>query len=330
MNTPTFSVVMPVYNVEAFVGEAIQSVLAQTFTDFELIIVDDGSHDRSMDICRTFTDERIRVVTQRNRGLAGARNSGIAVARGDYVALLDSDDRWDTAKLSLHYIHLRADESVDVSYSGSRLIDAAGRPLGITQQPRLTGVAARHILTRNPIGNGSAPVIRRRALDAALFVHPQEPGRLCWFDESFRQSEDIELWLRLIGKHGCHFEGIDGLLTDYRIVTGGLSANVIRQYESWERAITKAQEYAPALLARYGARARAYQLRYLARRAVQLGDGSFAVALMRQALAASPWIALQEPVKTLETSVGALAARWLSRETFNSLLNRRLGSEVAA
>ncbi|WP_282236229.1 glycosyltransferase family 2 protein [Salinicola endophyticus] len=330
MTLPIFSVIMPVYNVEAFVGEAIQSVLDQTFQDFELIIVDDGSLDHSMQVCRAFSDERIRIVTQRNRGLAGARNSGIAVARGRYIALLDSDDRWDPTKLALHFIHLNADESVDVSYSGSRLIDAQGRPLGVSQQPRLAGVEARHVLTRNPVGNGSAPVIRRRALDRVAFVHPQEPGRLCWFDESFRQSEDIELWLRMIAGYGCRFEGIEGLLTDYRIVIGGLSSNVIRQYESWERAISKAQDYAPSLLARHGARARAYQLRYLARRAVQLGDGSFAVALMRQALAASPWIALQEPFKTLETGLGAMAARWLSRERFAMLLSRRLGTEVAA
>lgn len=330
MKHPIISVVMPVYNTEAYVGEAIASVLAQTFEDFELVIVDDGGDDASMAICREFSDERIRIVTQANRGLAGARNTGIAASRGQYIALLDSDDRWDASKLALHFIHLSASPEVDVSYAGSRLIDAAGNPLRVQQRPRLQNVKAHHILTRNPVGNGSAAVIRRTALDRVAFVHPQERTRLCWFDESFRQSEDIELWIRMAGGYSCRFEGIEGLLTDYRIVDGGLSANVIRQYESWQRATKKAQRYAPRLLARHGRRAAAYQLRYLARRAIQLGDGAFAVSLVKQALATSPMIALQEPTKTLVTVVGSLAARWLPTPVFMTLVNRRLQPGIQA
>jgi glycosyltransferase involved in cell wall biosynthesis len=79
---------MPVYNVERYVGEAVQSVLAQSFADFELLIVDDGGSDGSMAICRSFDDPRIRIVSQANRGLAGARNTGILAARGEFIALL--------------------------------------------------------------------------------------------------------------------------------------------------------------------------------------------------------------------------------------------------
>ncbi|MES1941385.1 glycosyl transferase family 2 [Salinisphaera sp. T5B8] len=330
MKHPIISVVMPVYNTEAYVGEAITSVLKQTFEDFELIIVDDGGNDASMAICREFTDERIRIISQENRGLAGARNTGIAAARGQYIALLDSDDRWDPSKLALHFIHLSASPEIDVSYAGSRLIDAAGKALRVEQRPRLKNVKAHHILTRNPVGNGSAAVIRRSALDRVAFVHPQERTRVCWFDESFRQSEDIELWVRMAGGYSCRFEGIEGLLTDYRIIDGGLSANVIRQYESWQRAIKKAHRYAPRLLARHGRRAAAYQLRYLARRAIQLGDGAFAVALVRQALATSPMIAIQEPAKTMVTIAASLAARWLPAPVFMTLVNRRLHTSIPA
>ncbi|WP_210725951.1 glycosyltransferase family 2 protein [Modicisalibacter radicis] len=330
MNTPVFSVVMPVYNVETYVAEAIDTVLAQTFTDFELIIVDDGGLDGSMAICRSYTDPRIRIVTQENRGLAGARNTGIAAARGEFVALLDSDDRWHPTKLALHYIHLMASSRVDVSYSGSRLIDERGEAMGVTQSPRLADVAPRHILLRNPVGNGSAAVIRRRALDRVACVHPQEDDRICWFDESFRQSEDIELWLRMSAEFGCVFEGIEGLLTEYRIVGGGLSANMVRQFESWERVIDKARGYAPELIRRHGAVARAYQLRYLARRAVQVGDGGFAVSLFREAISTSVTILLQEPLKTLETGLAALAARFMGRRVLNQLAAWRLGTGLPA
>ena len=330
MTPPIVSVVMPVYNVENYVAEAVKSVLEQTFKDLELIIVDDGGRDDSMKICMGFQDPRIRIICQPNRGLAGARNTGIAAARGEYVALLDSDDRWDATKLMLHVIHLKANAAVDVSYSGSRLINSTGKPVGISQQPRLTGVKPRHILMRNPVGNGSAPVIRRSALDKVAFRHPDEPGRTCWFDESFRQSEDIEMWLRMAAGHGCRFEGIEGLLTDYRIVGGGLSANVVRQFESWQRVIAKARSYAPELLARFGARAEAYQLRYLARRAIQLGDGAFAVSLMRQAVWKSPFIALEEPVKTMVTTAASAAACWLPASMFDTLARRHLGKAISA
>jgi glycosyltransferase involved in cell wall biosynthesis len=329
-NAPLISVVMPVYNVEAFVGAAIQSVIDQSFANWELLIIDDGGSDGSMAVCRQYADPRIRIIAQANRGLAGARNTGIAAARGRYVALLDSDDLWHPTKLMLHMIHLEADGGVDVSYAGSRMIDAGGRPLKTAMRPQLSGITPADILKRNPVGNGSAAVIRRRSLNRAAFAHPDEAGRTCWFDESFRQSEDIELWLRLSAVHGCRFEGIGGLLTDYRIIAGGLSANIARQYESWERAIAKTEQAAPQLIARHGRQAMAYQLRYLARRAVQLGDGSFAWSLALQAVAAGPAMLLAEPRKTLTTLAAALAARVLPPAAFRALAARHLGHGAAA
>lgn len=316
MSSPVVSVVMPVYQVEAYVREAVASVLAQTFEAFELIIVDDGGRDSSIAICREFDDPRIRIVSQPNRGLAGARNTGIAHACGRYIALLDADDRWQRDKLMLHVIHLEANRAIDVSFAGSRMIDSEGQALRIAMRPKLAGIDAAHILLRNPVGNGSAAVIRRSALDRASFADPDTPGRLCWFDERFRQSEDIELWLRMAAGHGCRFEGIAGLLTDYRIVRGGLSANIARQFASWQEVIENAKGYAPELIARHGARAAAYQLRYLARRAVQLGDGPFAIALIRQAVARDPALLVFDPVKTLTTAMAALALRYLPAALF--------------
>ncbi|EGD59085.1 glucosyltransferase [Novosphingobium nitrogenifigens DSM 19370] len=321
---------MPVYNVEAYVGEAIDSVLAQQFSDFELIIVDDGGNDRSMEICRAYSDPRIRIVTQANRGLAGARNTGIAASRGHLVALLDSDDRWVPSKLMMHVIHLNANPRVDVSYSGSRLIDAQGNPLRVAMRPKLTQVSPADILLRNPVGNGSAPVIRRTALDRVRFAHPEDAGRQCWFDESFRQSEDIEMWLRMALRHDCMFEGIEGLLVDYRIIGGGLSARIPQQYEAWWRAMEGLAADAPDFMDRYLPQARAFQLRYLSRRAVQLGDGPFALALLGQALRSSPSIAAHEPMKTTQTLLGALAVRFLPTAIIDRLRAPYTGLGVAA
>ncbi len=330
MSLPRVTVVMPVYHVEAYVGAAIESVLAQTFADFELLIIDDGGSDGSIAICAAYRDPRIRIVAQANRGLAGARNTGIAHARGDYIALLDSDDGWHPEKLALHVIHLDTAPEVGVSYSGSRLIDGNGTPLRQAQRPKLTGVTAADILCRNPVGNGSAAVIRRSALDAIAFSHPDEPARLCYFDERFRQSEDIELWVRMALSADVVFDGLAPLLTDYRIVSGGLSANVVRQFDSWLRMLDKIRSIAPDFAARHGPRARAYQLRYLARRSVQMGDGVFAAVLIRDAFAASARILWEEPVRTLATCAAVVLARFIRPAQLAWLARRWTGGSAVA
>ncbi len=324
MTTPMISVVMPIYNVEAFVGAAVQSVLDQTFKGFELICVDDGGSDRSIDIVREYDDPRIRIVHQANRGLAGARNSGIAHARGEFVALLDSDDVWHPDKLMLHFIHLRANPHVGVSYAGSRLIDAKGEPLSVSMQPKIGEVTARDIICRNPVGNGSAAVLRKSELDKAAFMHPTTVGRKCWFDEEFRQSEDIEMWARLAVKHEVSFAGIPGLLTDYRILAGALSANVVKQYLSWTKMLRKLRGYAPEFVIAHGNTARAYQLRYLARRAVQLGNAKLAKDLLGKAVGLEPAILIEEPRKTTTTAATILFAQMLGQHRFSALMRRYL------
>ena len=90
-----YSVVIPLYNKEHFIKKAIQSVLKQSFQDFEIIIVDDGSTDRSLEIARKFESEKLKVYTQPNQGVSVARNKGIENASGEYIAFLDADDTWN-------------------------------------------------------------------------------------------------------------------------------------------------------------------------------------------------------------------------------------------
>jgi glycosyltransferase involved in cell wall biosynthesis len=320
MSNPKISVVMPIYNVEDFVGQAVQSVLDQSFTDFELICVDDGGNDGSMDIVRGFSDPRIRIVSQPNRGLAGARNTGIAEARGKFVGLLDSDDIWHAEKLTLHYIHLMANPDIGVSYAGSRMIDCDGQVLSVAMRPKIGRVTARDIICRNPVGNGSAPVLRRSALDLAAFEHPIDKGRMCWFDEDFRQTEDVELWIRLAVKHDVVFTGIESLLTDYRIIPGALSANVVKQYLSWTKMLRKLRSYAPEFVEEHGETARAYQLRYLARRSIQLGNFELARNLMGKAMSLQPRILTEEPRKTAVTAGAIAAGSLLGNGRFTDLM----------
>lgn len=300
------SVIVPVYNVERYIAKTIRSVLSQTYTEFELIIVDDESPDRSIEICQQFNDPRIKIVHQRNRGLAGARNTGIRHAQGNYIALLDSDDLWLPEKLEKHVQHLEQSPQVGISFSRSAFIDEANHPLGVYQMPKLKDITGAHLLCRNPIGNGSAPVIRREVLDAIAYsANLYGTEELFYFDDTFRQSEDIECWIRVVLQTNWKIEGIPDALTLYRVNTESLSANVIKQLDSWEQVVAKTRTYAPEVVAQWEHTARAYQLRYLSRRCVRMQDGAMAVKLFHRSLNTNWKIITQEPRRTLITGAAA-------------------------
>ncbi len=311
MTDPLVSVIIPLYNSAATVRATLESVFAQTYPHLEILVVDDGSTDAGPAICREFIDPRLRILQQRNRGLAGARNTGIRQASGAFCAFLDSDDLWLPEKIQRHVDHFRQRQEVGVSFSRSGFINEDGSPLGIYQMPQLNAITPELIFCRNPIGNGSAVVIRREVLEAIRFqanLHG-EPEDF-YFDDSFRQSEDIECWLRIALQTNWRFEGLPEALTLYRVNAGGLSANLEQQYAAWERVLTKTAISHPGFIARWGPRARAYQLRYLARRAIRQRQPALAVRLMHQALASHGRILLEEPRRTL-ISLGAAYLLWL-------------------
>ena len=306
------SVIVPTYNVEEYISRTINSILAQTYSNFELLIIDDESPDRSVEICQQFKDSRIKIISQKNRGLAGARNTGIRNAKGEYLAFLDADDLWLPKKLENHVQHLESSPTVGISFSRSAFIDINDRELGIYQMPKLKEITAEHLLCRNPIGNGSAPVIRRETLNEIKFkdnIHGEIED--FYFDDRFRQSEDIECWIRIAIKTKWKIEGIPEALTLYRVNTEGLSANVFKQLASWEKVIEKTRQYAPELLEKWENTARAYQLRYLARRAVRLRDGKIAIELIDRALKTDSSILIREPRRTLLTLFAAYLLQFL-------------------
>ena len=316
---PELSVVMPVYNVQRFVADSIRSVFAQTFEDFELILVDDGSTDSSLAICERLADPRTRIIRQANRGLSGARNTGIAAARGAYIALLDSDDLWEPDKLARHMAHLHAKPDVGVSYAGAMMVDVHGRDVGIRQTPRVGHAGQREVFCGLAICNGSTPVFRREVFEDIAYV-PVSGDRSWYFDETFRRSEDVECWVRISMMTHWLFEGIPGFLTRYRLNTGGLSADVIQQLASWDAVRDKVAGYAPQLVAQHGAEARARELRYLARRCVQMRDRGFGFPLALEMARSYPRLFLHEPRKTAVTFLACLALRFMPAMAFKSFL----------
>lgn len=305
---PTVSVIIPAYNAVRYLDGSVGSVLAQTWIDFELIVVDDGSTDDTAHKVRSYADHRIRLVQQVNRGLAGARNAGIRAARGEFIGFLDADDLWHPEKLARHVAHLRSDRSIGVSYSVSAFINEDGSDMHLLQKPKLTDVHARDVFLRNPVGNGSAPVIRRQTLMEIAFESPVgTPGEWWYFDERLRQSEDIDCWLRIAVKTPWVFAGLPQALTYYRVNSGGLSAVLEKQYESWEWVVEHLRAIAPCFVAKHEGAARAYQLRYLARRALTNGNAFNALRLLWKALRIHPRLLVEEPVRTVITFGAAFA-----------------------
>lgn len=296
------SVILPIYGVEKYVRQTVQSVLNQTYRNFELLVIDDESPDRSADICKSFADDRIRLIRQANRGLAGARNTGIRQAKGAYLAFLDGDDLWHPEKLEKHVHHLDHAPDVGVSYSSSEFIDEEDTPLGIYQMPKLRDITIGHLICRNPIGNGSAPVIRKDVFEAIAFEdNLYGSTEEFYFDDNFRSCEDLECWFRIATTTPWLFEGIADVLTLYRVNSSGLSANLKNHLAHWERVIEKTRTYAPEVIAEWEHRARAYILRYLARRAITLRDGSMAAMYFNRAMKEYWQMIVEEPKRTLIT-----------------------------
>lgn len=201
---PAVSVIIPTYNREKLVYKAINSVLQQTFSDFELIIVDDASIDQTKAIVNQFEDIRIRYFCHgKNEGVGAARNTGIAKAQGCYIAFLDSDDEWLPDKLEKQVLRFKdVPEQVGALYTWLQIIDEHE----ITEKlrrPSLRGKIEQDLLYSNFIGTPSTLMIKRE------FLKKTEK-----FDTRLRCCEDWDMWLQL-ARH-CEFDLIAEPLVQYR------------------------------------------------------------------------------------------------------------------
>lgn len=205
---PKVSVIMPSYNTAGLIAEALDSVLAQEYRDFEVIVINDGSPDTA-DLERVLAPYRQRIVylKQENRRASGARNNGIQHARGEYLAFLDSDDIWTPRYLQIQMQHLDADPSLDMIYCDC-LIIGEGPQAGRTHMhfcPSHGPASFEGILTERCQAPISATIVRRSALIRAGL-----------FDERLPMCDDYEMWLRL-AYHGGRIAYHPGVLSRIRI-----------------------------------------------------------------------------------------------------------------
>ena len=207
------SVIMPAYNSERSLEEAVKSVLEQTYNELELIIVDDASTDKTLDICKRFAqqDARVRIITNdSNLGRRKARARAIDAANGEWIALLDSDDLWTPDKLEKQ-IRLRDESQCDLVFTGSAFIDADGVPYKwIMHVPGQVGY--RKLLKQNIISNSSVIVRKRDYIKYSPL------------DNSEELHEDYACWLGML-KDGHTACGIDEPLLIYRVSKDSVTGN---------------------------------------------------------------------------------------------------------
>ncbi len=215
---PLVSVILPVYNGAEYVGAAIESALTQTYRHLEIIAVDDGSSDLTLEILTQYAaqDSRIHVVTQRNGGVARARNRGMAEANGDFIAPLDADDLWVPEKISRQVQQLQlAGEQTGLVYSWWVWIDAASDILDRSPPWTIAGNVFENLLQINFTGNASVPLFRRHCI--------QELGG---YNEALAANnaggcEDWELALRVAERYEVAV--VKELLVGYRRRSGSMS-----------------------------------------------------------------------------------------------------------
>ena len=312
---PQVSVVMPSYNAADTIVESIRSVQSQDLTGWELVVVDDGSGDDTVQCVTDLaaTDPRIRVVRQGNAGPSTARNRGVAEARADVVAFLDSDDIWQPRHLSTNLAALQADTARGVSFAPCRIIDATGRPTG-EQTAKWTGrVKAANVLSCNPACTCSSLVVRKRVFD--------DVGG---FRTDMAHAEDQEWLLRVVNSR-WHMRGLAEATVHYRVNADGLSADSEQMRRGWERLVAEARVRDPAGVDASLPAARANMHLYFARRLLRAGRANRAMwAHVWTAIRSCPRVVLEQP----QTALLAVASSVMPPRAIAQLLEIRRPNNV--
>ncbi len=211
MSTPNVSVIIPVYNSEKYIEETLKSVFAQSYKDFEVIVVDDGSTDNTAKVLSGYKDKLI-YIRKENEGISIARNTGIAHALGKYVAFIDHDDIWYPEKLGEQITLLEYNRNAHLCFSDAYLIDEKGKRNGrlFNICPPFKGMVFKQLLMGNFIPILTA-VVRKEIL--------KETGL---FDPEYKMVEDWDFFIRVAKQYPVIF--IDSPLAGYRVHTGSFSA----------------------------------------------------------------------------------------------------------
>lgn len=217
--SPLVSVVLPAYNAEVFLADAVESILDQTFRDFELLVIDDGSTDTTHAIANRYThDTRVRVLThEQNRGLIAALNTGCQAAQGTYIAIMHADDISLPQRLAQQVAYMEAHAEIGVLGTCADNIDERGQSLGITHMLKRPGVIGWTVMLSCPHIHPTV-MFRRKTIAPLGFYHP---GNLL--------VEDYDLWMR--AARVTQLSNLPEVLVHYRVWVGSASGSQQRKLD---------------------------------------------------------------------------------------------------
>ena len=302
--TPLVSVIIPAYNAIDYLAETIETVFSQTFQDFEIVIVDDGSTDDTAKLINQLSQEKpqIKLVSQANQGVSAARNTGIRQAQGKYIAILDADDLWEPTKLEQQVNSLENNPTVGLCYTWTALADSQGQATGRVIASQAEGDVWQQLTEMNIVCCGSTPMIRRCCFDDVGF-----------FDENLRFSEDWDMWWRIAAKY--HFSVIKEPLIRYRQHPSSHSTNCQLMLETSRTLIERNFAHAPLELLHLRNRSYGCIYLYLGWRAVESQDYQLAEDFRTQAIAHRPQLAYS--ATCLRLTIAIMMQRWLGADFYD-------------
>jgi glycosyltransferase involved in cell wall biosynthesis len=227
---PTVSIIMPAYGVAPYIGGALESVLNQTYKDYEVIVVNDGSPDTvELELALDPYRDCIVYIKQENRGLSGARNTAVRAARGRYISLLDPDDLWEPRYLEVQVGIMESDPTIDVLYPDALLFG----------DPITSGKRYMEMCTSEGEVTFERLVTDRCQVTIFVTARRETIVRAGMFDESLRSCEDFDLWLRIV-KAGGRIAYHRQVLAKHRRRDDSLSADRVSMYQHTLRVMEKA------------------------------------------------------------------------------------------
>ena len=313
---PLVSAIMPAYNAEKYISQTLESVIAQTYRNLEIIVVDDGSRDTTPDIVKAAAarDSRIKFIRQRNQGVAVARNTAIEHASGEYIAPVDADDIWYEEKIKKQMRCMAASPAkVGVVYSWSTAMAEDGALYGAASCAKHEGDVFTTMIYQNFIGNASVPLIRRACID---HVGGYDPNLRA---QNAEGCEDWDLTLRLAEHY--HYAVTPEFLVGYRQLNNSMSTNTQAMARSYFLVLDQFRRRRPDIPAYVFRWSASHFCQYLMWKAYLAGDIRGTLNWIFRGIAADPAVLIAPMAfRFLSRSLARLAAQpltsaiWPSRE----------------
>ncbi len=300
---PKVTVVIPAYNAIGYIAETMETLLAQTYQDFEVVVVNDGSTDDTPQWVSKLSQKepKVRLISQANKGLPGARNTGIKESRGEYIAILDADDLWESTKLQKQVDSLDSNPEAGLCYTWTALADDQGKATGRVVASHAEGNVWEQLTEMNIVCCGSTPMIRRHCFETVGF-----------FSEDLRFSEDWDMWLRIAAQYS--FVVVKEPLIRYRQHLNNMSKKCPEMLETSRVLIERNFASAPTEYLHLRNRSYGCIYLYLAWKAIENQNYQQARDFRDQAIAHRPQLGFS--ARCIRLTIAILIQRWLGADFY--------------